>query len=189
MNIPGEYYLTDVHEMGCGIKLNEDFTFEFFFSYGALDRHAYGTWKSDENNSIVLNTDYDNQVPFSIEHSEKRDFEGIKIGFPNYNKALLHETTIKVISNNAEEEQVVGAQDIFHFSSEQADAIIVTCLFYFDNPATLTPSHANHNYFELAANHGLPLVHFKNAIFLADETSLEGKLHIFDETKTFRFIK
>lgn len=189
MVIPGEYYLTGVHEMGCGIKLNEDFSFEFFFSYGALDRHAYGTWKSDDNHSVVLNTDYDNQVPFSIENAEKRDFEGIKIGFPNYNKALLHETTIKVISNNVEEEQVVGTQGIFHFTTNQADKIIVTCLFYFDNPATLVPADTTHNYFELAANHGLPLVHFKDAVFKVDETGLEGKLHIFDETKTFRFIK
>ena len=171
MNLPGEYYLTGVHEMGCGIKLNEDFSFEFFFSYGALDRHAYGTWKSDDNNNVVLNTNYDNQVPFSIEHAETRDFEGIKIGFPNYNKALLHETTIKVIT------------------TKQADKIIVTCLFYFDNPATLVPADTTHNYFELAANHGLPLVHFKDVVFIADETGLEGKLHIFDETKTFRFIK
>lgn len=189
MAIPGEYYLTGVHEMGCGIKLNEDFSFEFFFSYGALDRHAYGNWKSDENNQIILNTNYDNQVPFSITLSEKRAFEGIKMGFPNYNKVLLNETTIKVIANGLEEEQVVGAQGIFHFSSKHADKIIVTCLFYFDNPATLIPTDTSHNYFELTANHGLPLVHFKDAVFVADETALEGKLHIFDETKTFRFIK
>ncbi|HRG29277.1 MAG TPA: hypothetical protein PLJ00_15365, partial [Chitinophagales bacterium] len=116
-------------------------------------------------------------------------FEGIKMGFPNYNKVLLNETTIKVIANGLEEEQVVGAQGIFHFSSKHADKIIVTCLFYFDNPATLIPTDTSHNYFELTANHGLPLVHFKDAVFVVDETALEGKLHIFDETKTFRFIK
>ncbi len=189
MNIPGEYYLTGVNEMGCGIKLNEDNTFEFFFSYGALERHGYGNWKLEGKNTVVLNTDYDSQVPFTIENSEKRDFEGIKILFPNYNKMLLNETTIKIIVDGEEEEQVVGAQDTFHFNANKIDKIIVTCLFYYDNPATLIPAANTNNYFELAANQNLALVHFKNTIFTADGENLSGILHIFDDTKVMQFVK
>ena len=62
-------------------------------------------------------------------------------------------------------------------------------MFYFDNPATLIPADAKNNYFELTANQALPLVHFDGSEFIADGESLEGKLHIFDDTKTLRFIK
>lgn len=189
MTIPGEYYLTGVHEMGCGIKLNEDNTFEFFFSYGALDRHGYGTWSLDENNRVKLNSDYKNQIPFAIIKENHEDAEGIKIVFPNYNKILLNETTIKLYNNEVEEEQVANSSGAFIFKSEKADKFVVTCLFYFDNPATLIPADAKNNYFELTANQALPLVHFDGTLFTADGESLEGKLHIFDDTKTLRFIK
>ena len=55
-NISGDYYLTGVMETGCGIKLNPDNTFEFFYSYGALDRHGYGSWKKLSETEIELNT-------------------------------------------------------------------------------------------------------------------------------------
>ena len=41
-NITGEYYLQGVIETASGFKLNDDSTFEFFFSYGALDRYGSG---------------------------------------------------------------------------------------------------------------------------------------------------
>jgi len=189
MSFAGEYYLTGIHEMGCGIKLNEDYTFEFFFSYGALDRHGYGNWTANENNEVVLNSNYAHQIPFTLIAEEKRSIKGIQVGFPNYNKALLNETTIKVFANNVEEEQVAGANGRFNFNSETVDKMIVTCLFYYDNPATLIPTNNNNNYFELAANQNLALVHFNNRIFKANGETLNGVLHIFDDTKEMQFVK
>ncbi len=36
-NITGEYALTGVMEAGSAFKLNDDSSFEFYFSYGALN--------------------------------------------------------------------------------------------------------------------------------------------------------
>lgn len=189
MEFAGEYYLTGVMETGCGIKINADNSFEFFYSYGALDRHGYGTWKKISDTEIALNTDYGTQTPFTISHEETREWEGIKMGFPNYNKILLKETTIHVTGDQGEEEQVVGKQDLFHFNTNKAIEIIVTCLFYFDNPAKLKPADPSHNYFELTPNQNLPLVHFNDVRFTVDADSLTGSLRIIDENKKFRFVK
>ena len=43
----GEYYLRGVMETAAGFKLNEDSTFQFFFSYGALDRQGRGKWTTE----------------------------------------------------------------------------------------------------------------------------------------------
>ena len=51
----GEYYLSGVMETASGFKLNPDSTFQFFFSYGALDRSGSGTWKQEGNN-IIFNS-------------------------------------------------------------------------------------------------------------------------------------
>ena len=53
--IVGEYYLTGFMETASGFKLNTDSTFDFFFSYGALDRSGKGTWKQ-EGNKVIFNS-------------------------------------------------------------------------------------------------------------------------------------
>jgi len=53
--IPGIYSLTSVMETASAFKLNKDSTFEFYFSYGALDRYGSGKW-SIVNKLIVLNS-------------------------------------------------------------------------------------------------------------------------------------
>jgi hypothetical protein len=53
--IAGVYYLQGVMETASGFKLNEDSTFEFFFSYGALDRYGSGKWRV-KNDSLILNS-------------------------------------------------------------------------------------------------------------------------------------
>ena len=51
----GEYQLRGVREMASGFKLNEDSTFQFYFSYGALDRFGEGRWTM-KGNSLILNS-------------------------------------------------------------------------------------------------------------------------------------
>src|SRR4051812_34572280 len=54
-NIAGAYYLQGVMETGSGFKLNVDSSFQFFYSYGALDRYGSGKWKV-ENHRVILNS-------------------------------------------------------------------------------------------------------------------------------------
>ena len=49
----GEYYLSGVMETASGFKLNPDSTFQFFFSYGALDRMGSGKWVAKANEVIL----------------------------------------------------------------------------------------------------------------------------------------
>ena len=52
-------------ETGSGLRLNADGTFDWFFTYGALDLGARGTWKR-EGDTVVLHVDemgYPPQMP------------------------------------------------------------------------------------------------------------------------------
>ena len=42
--LAGDYHLSGVMETGSGLRLREDGTFEWFFTYGALDLAARGKW-------------------------------------------------------------------------------------------------------------------------------------------------
>src|SRR5689334_7557986 len=79
-NIAGAYYLQGVMETGSGFKLNEDSTFQFFYSYGALDRYGSGKWKA-ENGKVTLNSKPFPGKDFKMTDSVKRtdNFTTIKI--------------------------------------------------------------------------------------------------------------
>ena len=85
-NITGEYYLQGVMETASGFKLNGDSTFEFFFSYGALDRYGSGKWSMNKD-SIILNSKPSPGKDFKLANSiaSTNKFSIIKIEDSNTN--------------------------------------------------------------------------------------------------------
>lgn len=69
-NPAGTYMLQGVREMASGFELKADSTFEFFFSYGALDRYGKGTWKQ-EGNKIIFNSNPHPGKDFKLTDSSK----------------------------------------------------------------------------------------------------------------------
>ncbi|MBG9377828.1 hypothetical protein I5907_16430 [Panacibacter sp. DH6] len=54
-SITGVYELTGINEVASGFKLNTDSSFEFYFSYGALDRSGSGKWRIN-GDKIIFNS-------------------------------------------------------------------------------------------------------------------------------------
>jgi len=82
--VEGVYSMEGVMETASGLKLNEDSTFEFYYSYGALDRYGSGKWAM-KNNNLILNS-----KPFPGKDFKIVDSTSIK---NNY-------TTIKIENQN-----------------------------------------------------------------------------------------
>ena len=61
MELTGEYFLQGVREMASGFLLKEDNTFQFFFSYGALDRHGSGRWEA-KNDVLFFNSSSSSKI-------------------------------------------------------------------------------------------------------------------------------
>ncbi|MEP6595213.1 MAG: hypothetical protein ABJA71_04665 [Ginsengibacter sp.] len=85
--IAGVYSLEGVMETASGFKLNEDSTFEFYYSYGALDRYGSGKW-SIKNDSIVLNSKPFPGKDFKITDSVLMKNNSTTIKIKNQNTAL-----------------------------------------------------------------------------------------------------
>jgi hypothetical protein len=64
-SLAGEYHLEGVMETGSGLLLREDGTFVWFFSYGALDLGAKGTWQraGDGIDLLVEDMGFPEQMP------------------------------------------------------------------------------------------------------------------------------
>src|ERR1700754_5195768 len=70
--LAGEYQLRGVMEMASGLLLKPDSTFEFFFSYGAMDRGGSGNWQwNEKDSSVILNTLNRHAADYALINSRK----------------------------------------------------------------------------------------------------------------------
>ena len=97
----GEYYLRGVTEVGSGFLLKPDSTFQFFFSYGALDRQGSGTWRIKEK-EIVFTRDLDGMKMLS-------DKEPLWVGF------VLGSPGVASLANVAEAAQVMPPKTTYFY--------------------------------------------------------------------------
>ena len=78
--IAGVYSLSGVMETASGLELNEDSTFRFYFSYGALDRYGSGKWRVQEDNIILDGKPYPGKDFKMVKSSSvKNNFTTVKI--------------------------------------------------------------------------------------------------------------
>ncbi|HNP24067.1 MAG TPA: hypothetical protein PKM63_15195 [Panacibacter sp.] len=83
-SLAGEYYLKAVMETASGFNLHSDSTFEFFFSYGALDRYGSGTWKVKDD-KVIFNSKPSPGSDFKLTDSSKDGNDFITVQFPGVN--------------------------------------------------------------------------------------------------------
>jgi hypothetical protein len=75
--LAGEYTLS-IPEVGSGLLLRPDRTFEYFFIYGAADYTAKGTWRN-EPGVVILNTPSKDEPPFRLVKSAAGDSSKIRV--------------------------------------------------------------------------------------------------------------
>jgi hypothetical protein len=87
----GTYYLHGVRETASGFKLNADSTFQFFFTYGALDRYGSGKWII-ENDQVILQSKPWGEKDFALIESSASG-KGITVKITD-KKSHLSETCV-----------------------------------------------------------------------------------------------
>jgi hypothetical protein len=85
--VEGIYSLEGVMETASTFKLNKDSTFEFYYSYGALDRYGSGKWTL-KNDSVVFNSKPFPGKDFKIIDSSSTGNNYTTIKIKNKNTAL-----------------------------------------------------------------------------------------------------
>lgn len=182
----GEYYLQGVMETAAGFKINGDSTFNFFFSYGALDRQGEGIWKV-EGSEIVFNSNQ-NVKDFIIEQSQQTDDKAVIIKLtrtnPNINKYfhahLFHANDTAHAQSNAE--------GIITFPLQKVDSVKLFFEWCPEKITTLKIEHPDHNYFIIQLQPTILDVLFTNTRMKLDKNGILGMLP-FSEDKLCNFIK
>lgn len=186
-NIAGTYYLHGVMETGSGIKLNEDSSFEFFYSYGALDRYGSGKW-SIQNNSVVLNSRPYPGSDFKMLASgtDNNKFTTVKI--EEKNPAFFTFVYCMVRTKNGDTLLRSDSHGYIKVPGKTIDTIHLLFKLCPEKVSTFTLDIAKHNVFTFGFEPWIVEVFFKdfNLQFVTDH--LEGKHPLLGE-KVYQYLR
>lgn len=129
LDISGDYFLTGVREMASGILLRPDSTFEFFFTYGALDRQGKGEWTLADND-VILNSKPWPGYDFQIKNQEAREQDGISLQLEAGNPVLARYCYAAVNeTNNGEGWKEFNQRGELHFPPSSLNTLHLACEF------------------------------------------------------------
>lgn len=187
-DLAGEYYLHGVMEVASGFQLREDHTFEFFFSYGAMDRSGSGTWKVDGNN-IVLNSAPWPGTDFKLEKQEHHKQKEIVVQVKDKNKMLLGYIG-GILSGDGQVQELQSDNDgVITFAAQTADTISLYHQFYSDALSVFPVKDQKANYFEFTFLPHLGTVFFQNFILTPDQQELTGGNPLMKKEQLYHYAK
>ncbi len=170
----GEYYLHGVMETASGFKLNEDSTFQFFFSYGALDRYGEGKWIL-KNNSISFTSSAKHEKDFALiqRKAVNDDFITIKIVEEN---EMLRKHVACIVKNNKGSDTVMTDDDgVIKIPGKAAESISLILKFCSEKQSFFSLANSNDNYFEFKFEPWIMEVFFENFELKIEQNKLTGK--------------
>ncbi|MEP7129457.1 MAG: hypothetical protein ABI729_11340 [Chitinophagales bacterium] len=172
-DIAGEYYLEGVMEVGSGFQISEDHTFEFFFSYGALDRSGKGTWKAEGSN-IIFNSAPWPGSDFKLEKQDHHKQKGVVIQVKDKNTMILGYVGC-IVSGAVNVQELQSNNDgTIVFESQTIDTISLYHQFYSDAISVFPVKESTDNYFEFTFLPHLGTVFFNEFVLKIDNKKLTG---------------
>ncbi|WP_460967499.1 hypothetical protein [Spirosoma migulaei] len=182
----GEYYLSGVREVGSGIKLNADSTFDFFFSYGALDRMGQGTWKQ-QGKQIILNSRPRPLRDFALVTSRTVPGTGLTIRIVDPNKQILRYVECAIKNGKAIQREMTNSDGQVHFTQQAPEAISLRFELCPDRYSVFSITNTAHNYFEFRFEAWIAEAFFENVTYTLSETGFEGPHPLLEPGKTYSF--
>jgi len=169
----GEYYLQGVMETASGFKLNPDSTFEFFFSYGALDRSGTGTWKQD-GNKIIFNSKPGTKG-FALINSNSVNDDKLTIKISDANPSLRSHVYALLKSGEKQSEEMTDKNGSISFPKQSADSILLILEFCPEKVFVFTNNNKQHNNFEFRFEKDMMQVFFDNLALAINSEGMEGQ--------------
>lgn len=185
--IQGEYYFRKT-EMVSGFNFSADGKFEFFFTYGAVDRSAAGTFKV-EGDTLKLKSNKEPGKDFSIT-SQLKQGKGYTLSFNHPNKYLTANILCLFIKDGKEQTATTGNDGKVHIDLPDCDTIYVQHLLYPDILTLIKDKENSNNNFTLSLNPSLEQVSFKGIdLTIVDDKTLSCLSNYFMPMPDIKFIK
>jgi hypothetical protein len=185
--LAGAYQLRGVMEMASGFMLNPDSTFQFYFSYGALDRSGEGTW-TVKDNKIIFNSRTHHEKDFTLLSSKKTNDDALIIKITEPNTFFLSHVYCVLNPDKKRAEGLSDNQGIIRFPKQAADSISLAFEFCPERISVFTGNDPGHNYFEFRFEPWIMEVFFSDYSLSIDKEGLAGK-HPLLTGEGYHFVK
>jgi hypothetical protein len=169
----GVYYLHSVRETASGFKLNPDRTFQFFFTYGALDRYGSGSW-TIENDSVILQSKPWDGKDFALTSSDTSG-RGITVKITDKNPIFQKHVFASLKNGEEGSWQVPDARGEIHFADNEVSVITLAFEFCPERFTFFPVTDKEKNYFEFRPEPRIMEVFFNNFPLKAKRRVLVGK--------------
>lgn len=145
--------------MVAGFNFSAAGSFQFFFSYGAVDRSAAGTF-TVEGNTIKLKSNKEAGKDFTIT-SQSKEATGYTLTFDHANKYLLSNILCVFFVNGGQQQAITNNNGEAHIDLPHCDSIYVQHLLYPDTYTHVKDAGNQNNHFKLSLNQTLEQLSFK----------------------------
>ena len=140
----GEYHLQGMREMASAFLLKAGGEFEFYFSYGALDRFGKGKWELKDDH-LFFNSAPKPASDFTLIESNKSAENFINIKIKEGNPVLLHNVFCS-LDNGGTWEQMSQYGDV-QFPMQEIKSISLILEFCGERFSTIPVTTKDHNEF------------------------------------------
>ena len=171
--VPGIYYLHGIKETSSGFRLNPDGTFQFFFTYGALDRYGSGTWKLDSDTVVLQSLPWPGH-DFTLAASGNVDDDLVTVKILG-NPQLVRHVFVSLDDGETGTWVKTNAHGEAGFRKRSVSSISIVFEFCPERYTKVIIENPNLNYFELRFDQWLMEVFFKNFVLKIEKYALSGK--------------
>ncbi|MFI5156275.1 MAG: hypothetical protein ACHQEM_08820 [Chitinophagales bacterium] len=182
--LAGEYYLRGVMETASGFQLNPDSSFQFFYSYGMLDRFGTGKW-TIQDDQVVFNSRTRPPVDFRMFSSRSEPGDSITIVIKDNNELLLRYVHCQIRTKSGIKEIKTDEAGIAKFSKETVDSLALIFQLCPDR-FSVFPADPKSNYYEFGFEPWIVEVFFDHFTLQYQASQLLGK-HPLMQGSSFRY--
>ena len=185
--VQGEYYFRRT-EMASGFNFSVDGKFQFFFTYGAVDRSATGTF-SVAGDTLKLKSDKEAGKDFTVTNQSKQS-KGYKLMFTHPNKYLTKNIICVFTTDGKKQEAYSDDKGEVHVDLPNCDTIYVQHSLYPDMATLIKDKTNENNRFTLSLNPSLEQVSFKGIDFKIESDKILSCLsNYFMPMPDIKFVK
>ena len=183
----GVYELRGIHEMAAAFNFTEDGKFEFYYSYGAVDRSATGSYEL-KGDTVKLMSNKLAGNDFKIE-TQKKQGAGYQLKFRNDNPYLLKNIKCICFQGSETREYFTDDSGILIIPELAIDKIYAQHQLFPDIVTLIKDTSNSNNYFELSLLPSLGQVSFKGIDLILKEDALHMQPNYFMMFLDIRFVK
>jgi hypothetical protein len=169
----GTYYLQDVKETASGFKLNPDGTFQFFFTYGALDRYGSGNWVLEDDHVILQSRPWSGK-DFALADSKIMNGGAVGLKIVGGNPVLLSHVFFSLKKGESGSWQQTSNAGEVLFPLQEVTNISLVFEFCPERFTHFTIENPAHNYFEFRFEQWLMEVFFDKFKLKVSKYALSG---------------